>query len=163
MFAHDKQPIDRRRLSVRAGAIAIKKKNAMKLIIGLVSVTKNRTQSERAIAAHQHRGKTFFVRRQQQSVTMTSVSQPLLFTGVSRKNQTNMPTERSKNRFVFGEHTQANRINKETSLLLRIGDHLFARHAQLRRRRAKTALDFPFKDFFDLVTRAARAFNRDDR
>src|SRR5262249_52767353 len=131
-------------------ALTVEKQYAMKFVVAFSLVAKHRSQSQNAISAHEYSCKALVVSSQQQAITVMTISQPLLFAGVSRQNQAYVPSQRSEHCFIFSEHFLANRIHQVTSLFLSIRRQLFTRQTQLRHRCAEGAFDFPFENFFHL-------------
>src|SRR3989442_1926086 len=104
----------------------------MQFVAALSRFARDRTQIKSPGSTHQYRREALVVRRQQQTVALMTVAEPLRFAIVTRQNKTDMPRKRGEHSFVFSEHGPTHRVHKVTSLMLWPRTQLFFRDAQFR-------------------------------
>src|SRR5258708_2773692 len=98
-----------------------------------------------------HAGEEQWLRNGQQGDGLLAITQPLLFTRMTRKDQTRLPSQGGESCFIFGQHRESNGRDQVTGLPLRVGRQLLTGHAQFRQGRTKAALYFPLEHFFQLA------------
>src|SRR6267142_5243046 len=123
----------------------------MEFVVTLLSLTENCPQSNGLVVAHQHGREAFSVRSQQQAITLLAITQPLLFTRVTREDQTCLPSQGGEDCFIFGQHRESNSRDQVTGLPLRIGRQLLTGYAQFRQWCTKAAFYLPLDHFFQLA------------